>query len=421
MARADRFATAFRVFAPKPAARLAEHLRPPDEAGLYFVGGGDGWLRQQSLRRIAEHHLGPRPMPYRRRLLHAGSATADRFRSAAQTVSFGGGPVVVLGGLRATARRASRPELFEAVAEVVESPPRGAVIAVEWEETPDRRRKGWKAFSGGLAARVSAGEALVVDCDPPEEREMPAWVRAEARERGLELPPGGAELFAGRFGRDLRRQRNEIEKLALYVAEAEAPAGESGEGEGPSRRAGNDESEEENGRGDDRRGGDGPGNEARRIEVSLEEMEQVLGGGSARNLFRFTNAVQGRRTAEALDLLDHLLREGESPQALLALLYRLATQMQVANAFRPGRAAGSLKEALGLSPQAPPRVAEEIAAAAARFSAGELRGVLRTVIETDFRMKSTGLPDRVALSSLAFLLGRRAPSRAPSGTASGTA
>lgn len=405
MARADRFAAAFRAFAPKPAARLAEHLPPPNDAGLYFVGGGDGWLRQQSLRRIAEHHLGPRPMPYRRRLLHAGTTTADRFRSATQTVSFGGGPVVVLSGLRATARRASRPELLDAVAQVVEAPPRGAVIVVEWEETPDRRRKGWKAFSGGLAARVSAGGALVVDCDPPEEREMPAWIRAEARERGLELPPGGAELFAGRFGRDLRRQRNEIEKLALYVGEGEEPSGGSREGEGSSETAGGFE------RG---KGGAGP------IAVRLEEMEQVLGGGSARNLFRFTNAVQGRRTAEALDLLDHLLREGESPQALLALLYRLATQMQVANAFRPGRAAGSLKEALGLSPQAPPRVAEEIAAAAGRFSAAELRGVLRTVIETDFRMKSTGLPDRVALSSLAFLLGRRPPSRTAPGTPSGT-
>lgn len=412
MARADRFATAFRVFAPKPAARLAEHLPPPDDGFLYFVGGGDGWLRQQSLRRIAEHHLGPRPLPYRRRLLHAGTATADRFRSATQTVSFGGGPVIVLGGLRATARRASRPDLLEAVAGVVDTPPRGAVVVVEWEETPDRRRKGWKAFSGGLAARVSAGEALVVDCDPPEEREMPAWIRAEARERGLELPPGGAELFAGRFGRDLRRQRNEIEKLALYVAEAEDPAREGREGEGSSSPAGDaDAGDADAGEVEARESG-APG-----IEVRLEEMEQVLGGGSARNLFRFTNAVQGRRTAEALDLLDHLLREGESPQALLALLYRLATQMQVANAFRPGRAAGSLKEALGLSPQAPPRVAEEIASAAARFSAAELRGVLRTVIETDFRMKSTGLPDRVALSSLAFLLGRRTPSGTPSRSA----
>lgn len=403
MARADRFATAFRAFAPKPAARLAEHLAPPDDGFLYFVGGGDGWLRQQSLRRIAEHHLGPRPMPYRRRLLHAGTTTADRFRSATQTVSFGGGPVIVLSGLRATARRASRPELLEAVAGVVDAPPRGAVIAVEWEETPDRRRKGWKAFSGGLAGRVSAGEALVVDCDPPEEREMPAWIRAEARERGLELPPGGAELFAGRFGRDLRRQRNEIEKLALYVEEAEAPVGGEASRETEDFPSPAGEAE--------------PGRIEGRFEVRLEDLEQILGGGSARNLFRFTNAVQGRRTAEALDLLDHLLGEGESPQALLALLYRLATQMQVANAFRPGRAAGSLKEALGLSPQAPPRVAEEIAAAAARFSAAELRGVLRTIIETDFRMKSTGLPDRVALSSLAFLLGRRAPSGPPSRSA----
>lgn len=409
MARADRFAAAFRSFSPKPAARLPQHLAPPDASFLYFVGGADGWLRQQSLRQIAVHHLGPRPMPYRRRTLRAATTTADRFRSAAETVSFGGGPVVVLTGLRPVARRPSRPELVEAVARVVEEPPRGAVIAVEWEEAPDRRRKGWKAFSARLAESVSAGAALVVDCDPPEEREMPAWVRAEAREQGLELPPGGAELFADRFGRDLRRQRNEIGKLALYLAEEEpAPGGEARAAAGGADRDRGDRGEER---------GKGGGT---LLPVTLEAMEQVLGGGSGRNLFRFTNAVQGGRTAEALDLLDLLLREGESPQALLALLYRLATQMQVANAFRPGRSSGSLRDALGLSPQAPPRVAEEIGAAAARFSAAELRALLRAVIETDFRMKSTGLPDRVALSSLAFLLGRGAPSRrAPSGAPRG--
>lgn len=372
-AGAERFAEAFRAFAPKPAERLERCLPAAEAAHLYFVGGADGYLRQRSLARIASHHLGESPAPYRERRLQAGQATADRLRSAAQTVSFGGGPVVSLGGLRigSGARRASKVELWEAVCELVESPPRGAVVAVEWEEDPDRRRKGWKAFAAGLAERVAAGEALVVDCDPPPEAKMPAWIRAEAGRQGLALPQGGAELLAGRFGPDLRRQRAELGKLALYA--------------GP---------EEE--------GGGADGSPAR---VSLEAMERLLGGGSARNLFRFTNAVQGGRAAEALEALDLLLSEREPPQALLALLYRLATQVQAANAFRPGRESGSLREALGMR-RAPPRAVDEVAAAARRFTAEELRGVVRQVIETDFRLKSTGIPARVALSSLALLLAR---------------
>lgn len=380
-AGSDRFAEAFRAFEPKPAERLERHLPAEDASFLYFVGGADGYLRQRSLARIAAHHLGDSPAPYRERRLHAMQATADRLRSVSQTVSFGGGPVVSLTGLRigSGSRRASKPELWEAVCELVETPPPGAVVAVEWEENPDRRRKGWKAFAAGLTERVAAGAALVVDCDPPPEAKMPGWIRAEAERRGLALPEGGAELLAGRFGPDLRRQRAELHKLALFAAPEE-------EGEG---------------------GGDADGDAEPEapVRVSLEAMEQLLGGGSARNLFRFTNAVQGGRAAEALEALDLLLSEREPPQALLALLYRLATQVQAANAFRPGRGSGSLREAIGMH-RAPPRAVEEVAAAARRFTAEELRGAVRQVIETDFRLKSTGIPARVALSSLALLLAR---------------
>ncbi len=388
-AASDRFAEAFRAFDPKPAERLERHLPAEGGSRLYFVGGADGYLRQRSLARIASHHLGESPAPYRERRLHAGQATADRLRSAAQTVSFGGGPVVSLSGLRigSGARRASKPELWEAVCELVETPPPGAVVAVEWEESPDRRRKGWKAFAARLTERIAAGEALVVDCDPPPEAKMPAWIRAEAGRQGLALPEGGAELLAGRFGPDLRRQRAELRKLALFAA----PEEEEGGGEAADQGA----------------GGESP------VRVDLEAMEQLLGGGSARNLFRFTNAVQGGRAAEALETLDLLLSEREPPQALLALLYRLATQVQAANAFRPGRGAGSLREAIGMH-RAPPRAVEEIASAARRFTAEELRGVVRQVIETDFRLKSTGIPARVALSSLALLLARGG---APEGSA----
>lgn len=374
-AGSDRFAEAFRSFEPKPAERLERHLPAEDASFLYFVGGADGYLRQRSLARIAAHHLGDSPAPYRERRLHAMQATADRLRSVSQTVSFGGGPVVSLTGLRigSGSRRASKPELWEAVCELVETPPPGAVVAVEWEENPDRRRKGWKAFAAGLTERVAAGAALVVDCDPPPEAKMPAWIRAEAERRGLALPEGGAELLAGRFGPDLRRQRAELHKLALFAAPEEE--------------------------------GDGDAEPEAPVRVSLEAMEQLLGGGSARNLFRFTNAVQGGRAAEALEALDLLLSEREPPQALLALLYRLATQVQAANAFRPGRGSGSLREAIGMH-RAPPRAVEEVAAAARRFTAEELRGAVRQVIETDFRLKSTGLPARVALSSLALLLAR---------------
>ena len=357
------FAKSFAAFRPIPAEGIGASLPAPGTPGLYVVGGGDGFLRQQTMRRIAEHHLGEHPAPFRLRRFDGRTAGGDQVLSAARTVSFSGGPVVVAErALRLVQPPAGAKGLAGVFGDLVADPPGKAVIVAEWERNPDRRRKDWRPLGAALSDAVSAGRALVLDCDPPPEAGMAAWVRRAAGQRGLDLPEQGAELLVERFGRDLRRQVNEIEKLALYTDE----------------QAGT---------------------------VSLEEMGRVLGGGSARDRFRFTDALQAGRTEAALDALDLLLRDGESPQALLALLYRLVSQIQLAQALRKAGDA-PLSQAL----RVPPRVADDLARAARRFTAADLRRILKRIAGMDLRMKTTRIPDRAALASLALLLGVSGPS-----------
>ncbi len=362
------FAETFAPLRPVPAAGLEGSLFPPEGPGLYIVGGADAWLRQGALRRIAEHHLGNEPAPFRRRRLNGAAMTRDQLESSARTVSFGGGPVVLV----ENAVRLAQPQrtkrgraLAEAFADLVARPPGAAVIAVEWERDPDRRRKEWSALGNALAAAVKEGRAVVVDADPPVEASMPAWIRGAAKARGLKLPKGGAERLAERFGNDLRRQTNELDKLFLFAG------GESG------------------------------------AAVSLDDMDQVGGGGSLRDRFRFTNALQRGEAGPALDALDRLLADGEDPIALLPLLYRLLVQIQLAQAWRPG--GESLAGALGV----PPRVADEIRATAGRFTPAALRRLLREAAATDLRLKSSSLDGRDALAALALAVAADpAPARA---------
>ena len=274
------FGTTFAPLDPVPAEKMADRLPAPDAGALYIVGGGDGWLRQQTLRKVAEHHLGEPPAPFRLRRFDGRAASADQVVSATRTVSFSGGPVVVIeNALRIVQPPARASGLAGLVAELLERPPGRAVIVFEWERNPDRRRKDWKALAASLKGAVSSGRALLFDCDAPPPARMTRWIRRTARERGLNLPEQGAELLFERFGRELRQQVNEIEKLALYAS------------------------------------GDEGG------EVTLQDMECVLGGGSVQDRFRFTDALQAGRTEAALSSLEALLRDGESPQALMALLY----------------------------------------------------------------------------------------------------
>ena len=350
------FGKAFAALQPVQAERMGDRLPAPGTGSLYVVGGADSWLRQRTLKKLAEHHLGEQAAAFRLRRFDGRSAGPDQVVSATRTVSFSGAPVVLIeNALRIAQPPAAVPGLSGILVELLEHPPGQAVIALEWERNPDRRRKDWKALAAALRHAVSAGAALVLDCDAPPPARMTRWIRWAARERGLNLPEQGAELLFERFGRELRQQVNEIEKLAVYAA------------------------------GD--QGGD----------ISLEDMEHVLGGGSVQDRFRFTDALQAGRTGAALSSLELLLRDGESPQALMALLYRLVTQIQLAQAHRGDE---PLAEVL----RVPRRVADDLDRAARRFSSAQLRAMLRQLAEMDLRMKTTRVPDRAALSSLALLL-----------------
>ena len=359
------FGKAFAALNPVPAEKIADRLPAPDAGALYVVGGADSWLRQATLRKLAGHHLGEPPAPFRLRRFDGRTASADQVVSATRTVSFSGGPVVLIeNALRIAQPPARAPGLSGVIAELLDRPPGRAVIALEWERNPDRRRKDWKALAASLKGAVAGGGALLIDCDAPPPARMTNWIRRTARERGLNLPEQGAELLFERFGRELRQQVNEIEKLAVYAA------------------------------------GDQDGDVTLQDgDVTLQDMERVLGGGSVQDRFRFTDALQAGRTAAALASLEALLRDGESPQALMALLYRLVTQIQLAQAHRGEE---PLTEVL----RVPRRVADDLERAARRFSPAELRAMLRQLAEMDLRMKTTRVPDRAALSSLALLLGR---------------
>ncbi len=277
------FGKTFAAFGPVPAEQLADRLPAPEAGVFYVVAGADSWLRQQTLRRLADHHLGEPPAPFRLRRFDGRTANADQVVSATRTVSFSGAPVVLIeNGLRIAQPPASVPALAGVVLELLDRPPGRAVIALEWERNPDRRRKDWKALASSLSDAVSGGGALVLDCDAPPPARMTRWIRRTARERGLNLPEQGAELLFERFGRELRQQVNEIEKLAAH--------------------------------------------------------------------------------------------RGDEP----------------------------LAEAL----RVPRRVADDLERAARRFRPAELRAMLRQLAEMDLRMKTTRVPDRAALSSLALLLGR---------------
>ena len=64
--------------------------------------------------------------------------------------------------------------------------------------------------------------AVTVDCEPFEERALPAWIREEAAAQGLSLDEPARVLLQEASSSDLGVLRREMEKLAAYVAPGKA-------------------------------------------------------------------------------------------------------------------------------------------------------------------------------------------------------
>ncbi len=337
-----------------PVADRLPELPEPGTPGLYLMGGADSWLRQRTIHHCIRHHLpeDDREASFRLRQLHGATASGDQILTAARAVGFGGGPVVVVRDGFRLAQPPAGDKSPALLVELIERPPARAVLILEWEKDPDRRKLKGK-IETALAEGARAGRIRAFDCDPPLERAVAGWVQREARSLGCTLPKGGADLLADRFGQDLRRQHNELEKLRVYCDEP---------------------------------------------NPTLEDMHALLGGGTARDRFRFTNAVEEGDPAKALRLLDLLLAEGESPQMLLPLLYNIAVRIEIA------RIAALDDQSLAELLPVPRPVASRINRRARQFDKKTLRAILSGIADMDFRLKSTQAPPRVVFAGIILRL-----------------
>ena len=281
------------------------------------------------------------------------SADLARALDAARTVPlFGAHRMIVVEGVDWLAGRGGDAPR-SALSAYLERPPASATLVLVAPKA-DRRLAVVKAIerAGGW-----------IPCDPPREREMAAWLRERAAERGFELPGRAAAALADAVGTDTGLAARELDKLALLV------------------------------------GGAG--------RVTLEMVEQALGPSRAVGAFALEDALLEGRRRDALEALGRHLA-GAGPGEHLALLGRLAgitRRLAVARAVVAGGGAeDDVRERLGCHPF----VARKYTRAARRPGAAPATA-LAAAVRADRAIKSGG-DGRAALREIVVAL------TAPTGT-----
>jgi len=349
---------------PFPA--LSRELAAGKVAPVYLVSGGEEFLRELALKEIEAAVVDPEPgglLEFNRERFDGQlpSTTVGQVLLSANQLPLMIGP----GGRRLVlVRRARRllepsrrgsegnetevpPAELQAMVDYVKNPAPRTVLVLDLEAPPDGRRKSWKEIERA---------AVVVECEPLKEWEVPEWIGSQAKKIGLRLGPEEIRYLASEFGGEQRRLATELEKVAIYSA-----------------------------------GG----------RVTVDELPALLGRGKAQHVFKFIDAVAARDAGRALKQLNRLLDEGEPPFPILALLDRRVGQLLIAKEIRgEGRRGVQLASEL----QIPPRAAEELARRAEGFEERELLEGVKALAACDRALKSTGIPARLLLERLVMQL-----------------
>lgn len=290
------------------------------------------------------------------------ATTADRLAERVGTAPlFGGGTLVVVAEpgplVRSTAER-------DALAGVVRSvAPGNGLVFLESVDGSGRAPAALDRLRDDVAA--AGGETR--EFKAPKEAQLSGWIEARARERGLRLARGAAQALAERVGGfvregdvDRRRQGQmavaELDKLALY-----RPTD----------------------------------------EVTPDDVKALVAEAVPGSTWALLDAIAGRRTRLATELLDRLLDTTPEPVLVVVIHRRLRELLEVADRMESGETPGSLVRSMKLKPYR----AEKLTDAARAWTPLELEDALEALLDVDVAVKgATGTMVSEAQRRLAFTL-----------------
>jgi len=179
------------------------------------------------------------------------------------------------------------------------------------------REEGRAKVPDGLRKAVEAAGGVVADEAAVKPWELPGWVRARARELGLEVDKAGAKALVAQVGERQQRLLRELEKLAL----------EHGSG----------------------------------ATLGEAEIEEATASSAERKVWTLSDALVTGDERAAMRALVELRGQGERlPRLLFNIADRLRDAIKVAEALAAGKPPIEARKGLRMSPRVASRFVEEV-------------------------------------------------------------
>ena len=226
----------------------------------------------------------------------------------------------------------------------LENPPESCVTVFYMRGEPDGRKK---------ASALLKKRATAVQFDYLTEQELHRWATKRLKPLGKKISAAAMNSLAFMAGRDLTRLSGELDKLAAYTEE--------------------------------------------RSEISESDVEAIVSASLEYNIFELLNRLLEGKLGDAQRMCNTLLRNGENPIGILAMLTRQLRQLaHMRLALNAGGSVQSVQDTLKLHSYA----AKQIAKQCRMLPAETFKALYEACVETDFQIKSGLLRDSAALNSI---------------------
>lgn len=216
--------------------------------------------------------------------------------------------------------------------------------------------RGWEVLKPGhwlLKWVPTAGKRVLLrECSLPGAREMPGWIIKQAQAAGGKFTQEAALALADHTGSDTALAAQEIDKLLTYVNGHLRP-------------------------------------------VEMEDVDLLVVTGGPVNVFKMVEALAERNSRQSVRLLHSLLAETD-PSHLFGLIVRqFRFLLQIREILDEGGDQNQVvREVKGLT------YASQYVSQARRFTQAELDAIHHRLIELDEAIKTSQVPDELALELL---------------------
>ncbi len=320
------------------AQKFYRDLEKGQTAPIYFLFGEEPYLLNQSVERFKYAVLTEGAVDFNYSLFYASDADVTSVRDAAETLPMMAARRLVI---LKEAQELTDKEWAE-LEPLIEAPVDSTVFVILASRVDKRKKQ----------IRLLLEKAECVEFKKPYENQIPSWINYIAQSLGLTISSDAIHLLHKLVGHHLTEIEGELKKLGEYVGE-------------------------------------------RRIEMA--DVAQAVSRSKEENVFDFTKAIGENDRVQALELLVHLLDQGQNEVGIVSLVAR---HVRILLTLKRGLEEGLHGAKLAHYAQIPPYFLENYLDQARLWPTKKLEQTLVVLSETDKALKSSPLSSHIWLENL---------------------